>query len=207
MLGAGAGSTINMIKTLRNNRNLLRRKRMYDKERSFLSIKKEYLKAAEGKIDLKKASKEDLLNIRRKVLAARKRETLLTYSLLIIVICGMVYLVYQIPSWDKGPDQLEREIRLETEKSNRYIYLLTDGDQWLKKEKWHNAIFQYQKTLEIYPDNYDAVYRLTLAYIYCCLHENKDCELGKRSLKRLQNYFPETDHRELVEIYDNMELP
>ena len=51
----GGGSIQGMINSLSNNKKLLRSKRFFHKEKTFLSLKQEYLKAADGKIDFKKA--------------------------------------------------------------------------------------------------------------------------------------------------------
>ena len=52
---AGGGSIAGMIISLRNNAKLLRKRNMFNRESSFLQAKKEYLRAAEGKLDLKKS--------------------------------------------------------------------------------------------------------------------------------------------------------
>ncbi len=59
----GEGSTQHMIITMRNNLNMLRKKSMFKRERSFLNVKKEYYKASKGKIASKKLTKEELLLI------------------------------------------------------------------------------------------------------------------------------------------------
>lgn len=63
----GKGSIEDMITTLRNNKKPLRSKRMFKKERSFLNLKQKYFQAFDGGITFKKASNEDLLKIRPKI--------------------------------------------------------------------------------------------------------------------------------------------
>ncbi|WP_121666182.1 hypothetical protein [Mesonia aquimarina] len=72
----GGGSIQGMRNSLSNNKKLLRSKSYFKKERSFLSIKAEYLKAAGGKIAFKKASKEDILKIRKKIIRQKRKENL-----------------------------------------------------------------------------------------------------------------------------------
>jgi len=55
-----------MNTSLSNNKKLLKSKRLFHKERTFLSVKKEYLKASNGKLNFKTASKKELLELRKK---------------------------------------------------------------------------------------------------------------------------------------------
>lgn len=72
----GEGSTQHMIITMRNNLNMLRKKSMFKRERSFMNIKKEYYKASEGKIAAKKLTKKEVLIIRNKVIKNRRQENI-----------------------------------------------------------------------------------------------------------------------------------
>ena len=73
----GGGSIQGMISSLNNNRKLLRKKRLFRPKKTFLNIKNEYLKSAEGELNLKKATKKQLHEIRVKILKRRKQNTLL----------------------------------------------------------------------------------------------------------------------------------
>ncbi|MGS2765187.1 hypothetical protein [Sinomicrobium sp. M5D2P9] len=74
---SGGGSIQGMINSLKNNKKLLRSKSLFSKEKTFLNIKKEYLKAAGGNLDFKKASKEDITRIRKSVLKERKKDNII----------------------------------------------------------------------------------------------------------------------------------
>jgi len=80
-----SGSLQSMASILRNNRNLLRKRSILKKDNSFLSARKEYLKAAKGEIDFKSISKEELQLLRKKVLENRKAESLKIWPIAIIV--------------------------------------------------------------------------------------------------------------------------
>ncbi len=69
----GGGSIQGMITSLKNNRKLLRKKRLFRPEKTFLRIKKEYIKSAEGELNLKNATGRQLRDIRVKVLKRRKK--------------------------------------------------------------------------------------------------------------------------------------
>ena len=89
------------------------------------------------------------------------------------------------------PPTLTRNYVLqETKEDNKYLFFITDGDSWLSQRRWHNAIFQYKKALEIKPGNYDALYRLSMAYSFRCVATGVNCEEGKALVKRLQAYQP-----------------
>jgi tetratricopeptide (TPR) repeat protein len=198
---AGGGSIQNMINTLRNNKNLLRKKSMFKKERSFLQIKKEYLKVTKGKIELKNTTKEELALIRQRVLNQRQKERGISLLIAVCVLGFFTYLAIAIFKSTPNPS-----IRIEIQKQNNFLFFITDGDNWFEKEKWHNAVFQYQKALEIYPNDFDASYRLALAYVYHCKFENKDCNRGKILLMRLLKVKPENSALiELNQIFK--ELP
>jgi hypothetical protein len=92
----GEGSIQHMITTLRNNRNMLRKKGMFQRDRSFTRRKEEYHKASKGINTSKKLSKEELLLIRNKVIANRRRENIkafLVFIIIVILIISMVVFV------------------------------------------------------------------------------------------------------------------
>ena len=61
------GSVQAMLTILRNNKLLLRKKNIFKKERTFLSIKQEYIRAIPGPYHFKHATKEELKRIREEV--------------------------------------------------------------------------------------------------------------------------------------------
>lgn len=71
------------------------------------------------------------------------------------------------------------------EKDDFHTFLISDGDDYMENGKWHNAIFQYKKALELFPNNYDAKYRLGYAYTYRCRNEGKECIKGTEYLDKL----------------------
>lgn len=189
----GGGSTQAMITILRNNKNLLRKTGMFRQEKSFLGIKKEYLKAAEGNIDLKKASKAELAAIRLKILKQRRRKSMLTVSVLISLLTIISFVIYaQIP-FDEPIENLNQEKELQI-KNKICLDLIADGDYWIQERHWHNAIFQYKKALEIFPNDYDINYRLAAAYCYRCEDKAKDCDEAKKLVVKILQDFPDDEN-------------
>lgn len=202
----GEGSIQHMITSFRNNRSLLRKKSMFRRDRSFLSTKKEYYKASKGRIKSKKLSKEELLLIRKKVIKKRRAEDIrawLIVFVIVVVFAGIGY--YAVNRFRQ-----ERIQHLEIKKENilkEYGYFIEEGDRWMEKGNWDNAIYRYRQAVEIFPNEFEGNYRLALAYSYHCQFENKNCERGKSLTIRLIKYFPKnTDLIKLLEIFENRDV-
>lgn len=190
----GEGSMLHMINILRSNKSLLRRKPLFKRERTFLSRKKEYYKATGGKLDLKKATKEELALVRQKVIRQRKVESIINWSVVLIAMGIVIGLgIYYVKLDEKRQLQMEDTAKDNylKEHINLYVYLIEEGDNWIEKRHWSNAIYFYKQAVDLFPDDYEANYRLALAYSYHCQYENKNCEAGKKLTERLLKYFPE----------------
>ena len=179
-----------MITALRNNKKLLRKKSLFRPERTFLSLKKEYLKAANGEIEFKKATKEQLIAIRTKIKKRRKKETYTIVLIFFILFSSFCFLIYSLimDSIDTNEKTQKIELKKKTEESLNFI---ADGDNWLKNKNWQNAIFQYKKALEIFPTDYSINYRLAYAYSLRCENEYVDCQNAKNLIDKLINQFPQ----------------
>ncbi|CAM3302190.1 tetratricopeptide repeat protein [Aequorivita lipolytica] len=193
MLG-GFGSINHMIVTLRNNKNLLPAKRSYFKNRNYSSIKNEYYNAVGDSFNIKKASGKQLLEVRYKIRLKRKRETrnfILLLSLGLPLICFTLYFTFN--NFSFGFPKMEQVAPLDIEKNNKekYLFYLSDGDAWLEKRDWYNAIFQYKNAVKLYPNDFGANYRLALGYAYRCQYEFEDCAVGKKLIDKLEKQFPE----------------
>ncbi|MBJ2175609.1 hypothetical protein JBL43_15260 [Aureibaculum sp. A20] len=201
----GEGSMQSMITILRNNKNLLRKKSFFKRDRTFLSTRKEYYKASKGKINLKKASKQELKIIRERVIKQRKFENIkiwfVTISLLLPILFFILYStnVFENQKLDNIEDQ--KDIYLK-EHINTYSYYLDEGDKWIEKRHWNNAIYRYQQAVKLFPNEYEANYRLALAYSYNCKFDKKNCEAGKRLTTRLlKNYSEDKNLQKLKFVF------
>ncbi len=203
----GEGSIQSMIASLRNNKNLLRKKGLFKKERSFLNTKKEYYKAAQGNFDIEKISKEELLLIRKKVIHQRKIENTRAWLFAFVVITPIIG--YGIYTFNKAQNKIiqQNEAAKDNyliENINEYNYLIDEGDKWIEKKNWNNAIYRYEKAVKLFPKDFDANYRLALAYSYHCMFKNKDCDIGKKLMERLLKYNPENqDVQKLKTVFTN----
>ena len=65
---------------------------MFKRKRSFLNVKKEYYKASKGKIASKKLTKEELLLIRNKVIANRRKENIRAWLIFFVIVISIIVL-------------------------------------------------------------------------------------------------------------------
>lgn len=90
-------------------------------------------------------------------------------------------------------------------KRSGYLFLITEGDMYIEKEEWHNAIFQYTEALKLFPKEFSANYRLALAYTYSCAHKATNCEAAKYTTDKLIDKFPKNPKvHKLKEILDKL---
>ncbi len=174
----------------------------YRNKRTLSPSGTDYLKEAMEFTLLSAENRERMRMVIRKNRKRKLQDLLIKWSLLSLITLTCSYYLYQIVRPAESLPITQSEIMEMTERDNKFLFFITDGDNWLKKEKWHNAIFQYKKALEIYPGDYEALYRLTLAYSYRCQNTAVDCDLGEKHLDELLN-FQSGDSRliALTEIY------
>ncbi len=203
----GEGSIQHMITTMRNNRNMLRKKNYFKRERTFLSTKREYYKASKGKIDSKNISKEELLQIRKIIIRKRKVENIRVWLILFAIITPiLIFVIYTFNQFKKDEVQRIENVKEQylIEHLNKYRYLIDEGDKWIKERNWNNAIYFFKQAVEIFPSEFEGNYRLALVYSYNCKFENKDCNKGKKLTIRLLKYSPEnTDLIKLLDFFEN----
>lgn len=203
----GAGSMDHMVKTIINNAKLLRRKGMFKKERSFLQSKKEDFSTPSGGIPTEAISEEKLTTIRTKMIAARKMRNLrlgifLTFALPLLLFAGY----YSFKNFSFGFDRLENtgpnQVNIAAQKvaasGDKYLYYLEDGDLWLQKKSYYNAIFQYKKAIELFPSEFAGQYRLAVAYSYQCQYDFEGCEEGMKIVKKLEKAYPNSEEVQTV---------
>ncbi|GAA3521328.1 hypothetical protein GCM10022393_39590 [Aquimarina addita] len=202
MLGGG-GSIQAMITSLSNNKKLLRSKRLFKKERTFLNIKKEYLNATEGKLNLKKASKEELQRIRKKIIKERRKENKIVIVIAIIITSIMIYFTVNIIQQNNYEIKNQKTLVFK-KKEKEFLILVNKGDEWFEKGKWYNSIFYYEKAKKIFQKNYEINYRLVRSYSYQCESEFKNCREAKKLVDKLLLMFPDKE-KELLEIKGKLE--
>ncbi|WP_206482238.1 tetratricopeptide repeat protein [Nonlabens ponticola] len=178
-----------MITILSNNKKLLRSKRYFHKEKSFLNYKKEYLKAAGGKLKLEQASQEELLKIRKKILANRKRERNIYLFASLLIACICVFSGYWIYKNQDSINSNQQTI-IAQEKQQEALRFIQYGDEFYSAGKWNNAIYNYKKARQMVPADFDVNYRLVRTYALQCDREFINCAEAKTLLDKMYTKFP-----------------
>ena len=190
---AGGGSISGMIISLRNNGNLLRKRSMFRTQGTFLNRKNEYFRAANGEADFKKTSPNDLIKVRNIIALHKKKETrsfimaLFIASMLLLAMLSFGADVWKSGVFNPSPIYSEKDSfnnSLE-KKQAAYLFFIEDGDNYIVEQHWNNAIFQYWRAIELFPTEFDARYRLVIAYGYKCQNTGKDCAAGKKLWEEL----------------------
>lgn len=185
MLGGG-GSIQGMITSLRNNKNLLRKGNRFNRDDFFLRTNKNDLTANLGKIKDKEASPEVLKAIRLKAKKSSKQHKAISVLLSVAFMILAAWSFYSFyKAWNAPPPGISQEEIL-AKKQKDYYYYIEDGDKWFGQRKWHNAAFQYRKAMLLFPQDYDANYRLALAYKASCKFDFEDCDKAEKVLQKLE---------------------
>ena len=71
---------------------------------------------------------------------------------------------------------------------NDYTYYIDEGDKWIEKKNWNNAVYRYEQAVKLFLKDFEANYRLALSYSYT--FENKHFEAGKTLTNRILKYHP-----------------
>jgi len=190
----GFGSINHMIVTLRNNKKLLPAKRSYFKKSDYSTIKNEYYNAVGDAFNIKKANPEQLHAVRTQILNKRKKESrkfflLLGIGLPLIVLA--LYITFHNFQFGFPNVKTASEISFENNDEEMYMFYLDDGDNWLQKRNYYNAVFQYKKAVALYPSDFEANYRLALGYSYQCQYDFENCEIGMKLISKLEKEFPD----------------
>lgn len=179
------GSVAAMISTLKNNRALLTKRDRY------FRAKTNYLKTSNDlKITYRKATKEELRQVKEKLRVQKKSDKLKTVIFIIVFIPLISFSIYYSLNFFENKMN-EKQVIIKKKDINKYLFYINDGDKMFEDKKWNNAIYQYSNALEIFPNEFDVQYRLAQAYTYKCQHTNEDCFKSDSLINRLTKYFPE----------------
>lgn len=178
----GEGFMLHMINTLRDNRGLLRRKGMFKRKQTFLTRRKEYYKASQGNFIFKELSKDELKAIRRKVLKQRRKDSIIQWSIFLILSSLIFFMVSFFFIEDPKPQETESN---KDKHLKDYFFYIQEGDKWIGQRNWDNAIFEYKIAQKHFPKKYEINYRLALAYSYNCKFELKDCKKATALIDKL----------------------
>lgn len=87
-------------------------------------------------------------------------------------------------------------------------YLLNSGYEWLNKNHYKNARFQFNRVLQANPEDEYAMYGITASYVYECKTDNQNCDEAEERLAEFRNKFGSNVSVEyLTGIFENKILP
>jgi len=185
---AGEGSMQHMRNVLKANKALLdKRINMFERGRRFSEIRKEYQTVSKGKITEKTISKTELALIRAEILGLRKierRKAMTLWLLILSLVFTFGYVNRDIFTYS-NPSQNEATKTELLNKRTKFRAYIEDADYWLRQNRWHNAIFQYEAAQRLFPKELLVKNRLAVAYIYRCRGENVDCDKAKAMIDEL----------------------
>lgn len=185
---AGEGFSKHASTSLKDNKRHLRKKSLFKKERTFLNLKRETIQTNYGKIDSKIISQKELRKIRKETLEDTKHAFRIEWLLFFAIIgLGVLMGVRYAQRNSQLEELIHTKENLEYYEQNieEYNYLISNGDDWMREKKYHNAAFQYEKALKIFPKDSVGIYRLISAYDLQCKFENKNCEKREELLNSL----------------------
>ena len=162
---------------LRTNNDLLRKESIFTS--TFKSRKKEAIASESGELIFKTTTKDELLKIRDKLVKERvKQKKLLAFIFTVVFILTIIISlkVYTSDVNYKKEQKIIARKRFVKEKMPSYNFYLEDGDNWLLKENFHNAIYQYKKALNLHINDSIVNLKLQAAYELHCMKRNKDCD-------------------------------
>lgn len=185
----GEGSILSMITSLRSNKNLLRRKSIFEKENLHPCSE-----LNSDKIVVKPLSQEDREKIRKKVRQESRKLIIhrLLYSLIMLSVISLgIYLGLRRFSNNYVEGIKQKEIRINEAKASNYESLITNANFFISNEQWGEAIFQLKKAINIFPERLEAKTVLADTYVNSCLNQSTYCSEGIVLLGDLIRQLPE----------------
>lgn len=188
MSWGGSAQAVN--DSLKFNRGQLRKRRkLFQKEWSYLTAKNNYIKASGGTEQYKKLNSFQKRLIRAQIKKEQSSDRKKMILLMSVIVGIFIVSVLKLEYGSDGMMNQRRALYMEEQnlekREKQYLDYLVTGDNWIEDDKWDAAIILYEKALKIYPESYDAKYRLVLAYGYKCKRMKFDCHLGKNLANKL----------------------
>jgi len=185
---------MDMIIRYRNNMNMLRTTRFGKSRNKFRDAKRAYIRAASGKIELKKATPEQLQEIRSK-LRLQKRNNLMVFTAILAVFVPLIsFGIYQMisNSQEVNSQTVKAHALLKEAESDKLVAFIFSGDSSFQINDWNSAYYFYFQAYKLIPDDYHINYRLAMAKTYECIYQKKGCLEAEKRLTTLIKFFPDS---------------
>ncbi len=186
---AGEGFARHGSTSLQENRRLLNRKKLFEKERSFLNLKNQVFHQNSNGILSKNLTKQERKRYRNKTIRSYAKDEF--YTRMIAMFGAVLFLVIILSLYIRtGRHEItikENKQKYEiTEKRNSYNYYITSGNEWYDQKKFYNAAFQYRLALEVFPEDSLAREKLIQAYDSNCFYDNRNCGKSEALMNSLK---------------------
>ncbi len=159
----GYGSVRNILKS---NKNLLRKKSIFEKNLDYSDRKRLLLSGAVGDIEFKDISKGKLIDIKEKIRNEAKLEAILNFRITLFIVflifTASLFFVNEIYKHD-NLIKLKNESRLKNERLQIFNMYMEEGDAQLRNNHTKNAIYFYKKAEVIFPN--DSLLKIKLKQI------------------------------------------
>ena len=192
------GSVLAMIQSLRANARP--KHRVYDA----LEKAEERRFGVNKKLWSKSVSPEELARIKakfkKKITTEQHRSTIITIFSVIILIPLILFTGFEF-FFNAGQKQEQaRQTVLAEEKIDleQINYLLNSGYEWLNKKHYKNARFQFNRVLELQPENKTAKYGMAASYVYQCEIDSSGCDEAEKLLNAYIEDYGEDDSTDLL---------
>ena len=199
----GGGSALQMVQTIKFNKSLLSNRKSFGELKAYLNRKiKKRTPPNWPQIDpevLAQIKKE----IRIELQQSARRNFIIVWSLVSVGIVALVFLVrivYSAAYIQTDPEALAKQEyakykkeKVITNAQQKFDYYISDGYEWLEKNEFHNAVYQFELAVQTRPNNYEANLGLCKVYLKQCYMENANCSESKRQLNHLLNDFENQD--------------
>lgn len=143
----------------------------------------------------KTTTKEQLEQIRIKTLAEQREEKRKAVIAIVIGILLAMFLVrlawsalHSFFTQQETPF-IEQPVASE-ENMPPFYFLINEGNLWLEKGEYENAIFQFSLALEQIPNSLDAQFGLATALTANCTYNIQDCEKAQEAICLLIAFHP-----------------
>lgn len=174
------GSVLAMIQSLRMNARP--KHRVYEE---FEKADKRVFHT-HGELVDKKVAPEELERIKRlnkQKIEKEQKRNLIFLAISVVVLIPLIALAgFEFFFRESPINTLEQQTVTEDPVTEQINYLLNSGYEWLNKNHYKNARFQFNRVLEVQPNNQSANYGLAATYVYECKIDSTNCEKASKML-------------------------
>ena len=190
------GSVLNMILTLKNNANMLK------KRNAFKEWRNNVLKDRHKSLKFKKVSDEKLqlikINIWEHARKERRKSILITISILIpIIILLFIFLKFfekKVVEADKNRLTNKEKILLlkQKERSNlelSVIFYLNKGYKYMENKQYKDAKIAFYKAYELNGSDFSVTFANAKVYVMDCIENKKGCTTAQKLVDGLNQKY------------------